>query len=192
MTLRVTGDDKIDGLLRSNPLALLIAMLLDQQISIELAFTGPSRLSDRLCGPLTAANIAETQVDDLVALFVGKPALHRFPASMAKRTHKLCEFLVEHYDGEVSVIWTGADSGSDLLGRLKALPGFGPEKSKIFLALLAKQFDIKPTGWEAAAGGFSDDTPRSVADVDDPSVLAEIRAYRRRKSEQGSAANKEH
>ncbi|NOX30808.1 MAG: Fe-S cluster assembly protein HesB [Actinobacteria bacterium] len=192
MTLRVTGDDKIDGLVRSSPLALLIAMLLDQQISIELAFTGPSRLSDRLSGPLTAANIAETQVDDLVALFAEKPALHRFPASMAKRTHKLCEFVVEHYDGEVSAIWADVDSGSDLLGRLKTLPGFGSEKSKIFVALLAKRFDIKPSGWEAAAGGFSDDVPRSVADVDDPSVLAEIRAYRRRRSEQTKAVNKEH
>lgn len=178
-TLKITGDATIDDLVNTNPLALLIGMLLDQQISIELAFTGPSRLVSRLDGPLTADTIAAMEVADLEAAFAIKPALHRFPASMARRVHALCAYLVEHHDGDPSALWSDVPDGRSLRRRVHALPGFGPEKSKIFVAVLAKRFGIAPDGWREAAGGFgADDAPRSVADVDEPMVLEAIRAHR--------------
>jgi uncharacterized HhH-GPD family protein len=177
--LRVTGDSAVDQLLQSNPLALMIGMLLDQQIPIEWAFASPHRLEQRLGRPLSAGLIAGLATEELEAAFAEKPALHRFPASMAGRTQKLCVALVEHHNGDPASIWVDVASGAALVKRLKALPGFGPEKSKIFVALLAKRFGVSPDGWEAAAGMFADDdVARSVADVDGPAVLDEIRAYR--------------
>ncbi len=177
--LCISGDPAVDDIVNSNPLALMIGMLLDQQISIELAFTGPSRLAERIDGPLHASTLASMSVDDVVAAFAEKPALHRFPASMAKRVHALASFLVEHHEGDPTLIWADAEDGRQLARRLKALPGFGPEKTKIFVAVLAKRFGVRPDGWQAAAGGFAvDDVPRSVADVTDPSVLDAIRAHR--------------
>jgi uncharacterized HhH-GPD family protein len=174
----VTGEPEADALLEQEPLALLIGMLLDQQVPMEWAFSGPHRLKQRL-GGLDAAAIAAMDADELALAFKEKPALHRFPGSMAKRTHELCRHLVEHYDGQAERIWKEASTGAEALGRLKALPGYGDEKSKIFLALLAKRLGIRPAGWEDAAKPFSDDRHRSVADIDSPESLEEVRRFKR-------------
>jgi uncharacterized HhH-GPD family protein len=183
--LPVTGDADADALLATDPLALLIGMLLDQQVPMEWAFRGPLSLKARLGTNLDAGAIAAMPVDDLVAVFSAKPALHRFPGSMAKRTHALCTHIVEHYDGDAANIWAGAGSGDELLARLSDLPGFGTEKAKIFLALLAKRFGVRPAGWEQAAAPFSDSTPRSVADIDSPETLARVREWKRAEKAQG-------
>ena len=184
----VTGDPEADRLLVENPLALLIGMLLDQQVSMEWAFRGPYTLSERL-GGLDAAAIAAMDPDDLEAAFREKPALHRYPASMAKRTHALCRVLVDEYDCDATKVWTrataGDETGDELLARLRALPGFGEEKSKIFLALLAKRFGVTPPGWEAAARPFSDTTMRSVADIDSSEALAEVRRWKKAQKTKG-------
>jgi uncharacterized HhH-GPD family protein len=176
--LPVTGDPDADRLLVENPLALLIGMLLDQQVPMEWAFRGPATLRDRL-GTLDARAIAEMPPDELEAVFRAKPALHRYPGSMAKRTHALCQHLVDEYDGDAAAVWRDAPDGAELLRRLRDLPGFGAEKSKIFLALLAKRFGVRPPGWEQAAAPFSDSTPRSVADIDSPETLAQVRDWKR-------------
>ena len=183
--LPVTGDADADALLATDPLALLIGMLLDQQVPMEWAFRGPLSLKARLGANLDAGAIAAMPVDDLVAVFSAKPALHRFPGSMAKRTHALCTHLVDDYDGDAANIWTGAGSGDELLARLSDLPGFGAEKAKIFLALLAKRFGVRPAGWEQAAAPFSDSTPRSVADIDSPETLARVREWKQAQKAQG-------
>ncbi len=177
-SLHITGDPAADRLLAEEPLALLIGMLLDQQIAIELAFKGPQRLSDRI-EPLDAATIAALDPDELEAAFRQKPALHRFPAAMAKRTRALCEHLVDEYDGDTAAIWAGVPDGRTLVRRLRALPGFGAEKSKIFAALLAKRFDVTPPGWEEATAPFSDGELRSVADLAAPGDLDRLRERRR-------------
>lgn len=182
--LHVTGDPEVDELLAEEPLALLIGMLLDQQIAIELAFTGPYRLRERL-GSLDVATIAELDPEQLEAVFREKPALHRYPAAMAKRTQALCTHLVEHHDGEVTAVWADVDDGAALVRRLKALPGFGPEKSKIFASLLAKRFGVRPAGWEEAAAPFSADGLRSVADLAEPGDLDRLREHRRALKAQG-------
>lgn len=184
-TLHITGDESADRLLADEPLALLIGMLLDQQIAIELAFKGPHRLSERL-GGLDARAIALLDPEALEAAFREKPALHRFPAAMAKRTQALCEHLVDEYDGHVTQLWSEADDGRDLVRRLRSLPGFGPEKSKIFAALLAKRLGVTPTGWEAAAAPFSDDELRSVADLAEPGDLDRLREHRRAQKAAGT------
>ncbi len=153
-------------------------MLLDQQIAIELAFKGPLRLSERI-DSLDAATIAGLDPDELEAAFREQPALHRFPAAMAKRTRALCEHLVAEYDGDTTAIWSGVADGRTLVRRLRALPGFGPEKSRIFAALLAKRFGITPPGWEEATAPFSDGALRSVADLAAPGDLERLREHRR-------------
>ena len=185
-TLPVTGEPDADQLLVEDPLALLIGMLLDQQVPMEWAFRGPAALSARL-GGLDAARIAAMPEDDVVAAFRDKPALHRYPGSMAKRTHKLCRVIVDEYDGDAANIWRQADGPKELLTRLKALPGFGEEKAKIFLALLGKRFDRAPAGWERYAEPFSDATPRSVADVDSAESLERVRTWKRAQKAKGKA-----
>ena len=177
--LPVTGDPDADAFLDEDPLGLLLGMLLDQQVTMEAAFAAPARLRDRLDGPFTAATIAALDDDAVEALFRQRPPLHRYPASMGKRTRDLCRALVEHHGGEARAVWDGASSGGDLLARLQALPGFGEEKSRIFVAVLAKRFGIRPEGWEAAAGPFADGTRMSVADVDSPESLQAVRAWKR-------------
>lgn len=174
----VTGDPEADRLLVEDPLARLIGMLLDQQVPMEWAFSSPLKLKDRLGGSLDAAAIASLPLEQLEAIFKGPPALHRYPGSMAKRTQQLCQHLVEHYDGHAEAVWTGVSSGAELFARLRALPGYGGEKAKIFLALLAKRFDIAPEGWEEPARPFSDDSHRSVADVSSAEALLEVRAFK--------------
>lgn len=176
--LRVTGDDDADRLLSEDPLALLIGMLLDQQVPMEWAFRGPLRLRERL-GALDAAGIVALGPGELETVFRQPPALHRFPGAMAKRTHALCRHLVEHYQGQPARVWADVGDARALLGRLRDLPGYGDEKARVFLAVLAKRFGVRPAGWREAAGRFSDDAPRSVADVDSPEALQRVRAFKR-------------
>jgi uncharacterized HhH-GPD family protein len=176
--LFITGDPEADELLNRDGTALLIGMLLDQQVPMEWAFTGPATLRTRL-GHLDAARIAAMDEDDLVAVACAKPAIHRFPAVMARRIHALCLALVEHHHGTADRIWSGVDDGHELYRRLRMLPGFGDEKAKIFIALLAKRFAVRPQGWERAAGVFADDRPRTVADIHDAESLALVREWKR-------------
>lgn len=175
----ITGDAEADRLLTTDPLALVVGMLLDQQVPMEWAFRGPATLEDRLGDRFDAAAIAAMDVDDFVAVCREKPAIHRFPKSMGQRIHELCVHVTDRYDGDPSHIWSDADSGQVLYDRLRDLPGFGDEKSKIFIALLAKRFDVTPAGWKAAAGPFSDATPRSAADVDSPESLEQVRSWKK-------------
>ena len=177
-TLHVTGNDAADTLLNTDDLALLIGMLLDQQVPMEWAFMGPTTLKGRL-GHLDANRIAAMDPEDLVAVFCAKPALHRYPANMARRTHDLCAFVADHYDGDAGRLWEGVDSGAELLARLRELPGYGQEKARIFVAILAKRRGVRPDGWEAAAGPFADPAPRSVADIDGPESLAKVREWKK-------------
>jgi len=175
----VTGDPEADALLVDDPLALLIGMLLDQQVPMEWAFKGPATLKQRLGGTLDAAAIAAMDPDEVVAVFVAKPALHRYPAAMAKRTHELCQHLVDHYGGDAGAVWRDVRTGDELFRRVRALPGYGEEKAKIFVAILAKRLGRKPTGWELVAAPFSDDEPRSVADIDSAESLAKVREWKK-------------
>ncbi len=179
-SLCLTQDADADALLARDPLALLVGMLLDQQVPMERAFAGPKTLADRL-GGLDAAAIATMDPDEFVAVAVGPPAIHRFPGNMAKRIQTLCQYLVEQYDGDVEGLWTqGSPDGKELLHRLKALPGFGDQKARIFLALLGKQCGVQPAGWREAAGAYgAPDARRSIADVVDQQTLEEVRAFKK-------------
>lgn len=183
--LPVTGDPEADQLLATDPLALVLGMMLDQQVPMEWAFASPLKLKQRLGGRLDASEIAALPLADLEAAFKGPPALHRFPGSMAKRAQQLAAHLVENHQGDAADVWTGAADAADLFARIKALPGFGEEKSRIFLALLAKRFGRAPEGWERHAGPFADATPRSVADIDSAETLAEVRQWKRARKAEG-------
>lgn len=178
-TLAVTGDPAADKLLNTDPLALTIGMLLDQQVPMEWAFGAPLKLRERLGGALDASTIAALPLEKLEVMFKGPPALHRYPSSMAKRTQQLCQHLVDEHGGDAAAVWKGVPTGADLIRRLKALPGFGPEKAKIFTALLGKRFGVQPAGWEEASKPFSDTTHRSVADIDSADALTEVRAFKK-------------
>lgn len=178
-SIPITGDDEADLLLQDDPLALLVGMLLDQQVPMEWAFKGPHTLSDRLDGDLSAATIAAMDTEDFVALCARTPAIHRFPASMGRRIHSLCEQLLEEYDGDAARIWEEAADAKDLRRRLRALPGYGEEKTKIFIAILAKRLGVRPAGWGQVAAPFSDEQPRSVADVSSPETLAQVREWKK-------------
>jgi len=186
--LRLSGDTEADRLLSEDPLALLIGMVLDQQIPLERAFTSPRDLRDRLGGaPLDAATIADMDPGKLVAAFAERPALHRFPASNAERVQQLCQLIVRDYDGRASRVWEGASSGAELLQRVKALPGFGEQKAKIFVALLGKQLGVRPAGWQEVSRPFGDPgVSYSVADIKDAESLARVRAH---KAQLKAAAN---
>lgn len=174
----ITGDDASDRLLQDDPLALVIGMLLDQQVPMEWAFKGPATLRERLGGQLDAASIAAMDVEEFVAICSEKPAVHRFPSSMGSRVHDLCAFILDRYDGDAGRIWKGVRSAPVLLERIRELPGYGEEKSKILLAILAKRLGKRPNGWEEAAAPFSDDEPRSVADVGSREQLLEVREWK--------------
>jgi uncharacterized HhH-GPD family protein len=186
-TLYVTGDAEVDHLLNTDAFALLLGMLLDQQVPMEWAFGAPYRLRERLGGKLDAETLASTDPDEVVALFKGPPALHRFPGSMGKRAQELSRHIVEHYGGDTEAIWRDVDTGSEVLRRLLALPGFGEDKARIFLALLAKRMGVRPKGWEEAAGPFADGTRRSVADIDSPERVAEVRAWKKEQKARAKA-----
>ncbi len=177
--LTLTGDAEADRLLSDNGFALLVGMLLDQQISMELAFVGPRRLAERLGGELGPAVVAEQAPERLEELFRDKPALHRYPGSMAKRVQALAATIVEEHDGRAERIWEEASDGRDLLRRLKALPGFGDQKARIFVALLGKQCGVRPEGWQEAAGDYGREGYRSIADVTDPESLELVRDFKR-------------
>jgi uncharacterized HhH-GPD family protein len=177
-TLYITGDKAADGLLNKDGTALLIGMLLDQQVPMEWAFTGPATLRERL-RHLDARKIAAMDVDEFVAVCSDKPAIHRFPGAMGKRIHQVCTVLADEYDGKAANIWKDVDSGAELYRRLHALPGYGEEKAKIFVAILAKTQGVRPEGWQQAAGKFGDDAPRSVADIDGPESLAKVREWKK-------------
>ena len=186
-TLAVTGIPEADDLVNTDPLALLLGMMLDQQIPMERAFTSPWQLKDRLENRLDAELIATLPEDELLAAFKEKPALHRFPGSMAVRAQTLCQHIVENYDGNAAALWDTAETGEEIRKRLVALPGFGKEKAMIFTAVLAKRFGVKPDGWEKAAGPFADSTPRSVADIYDAASLAEVRAWKKAQKAKGKS-----
>ncbi|MCZ4067338.1 Fe-S cluster assembly protein HesB [Microbacterium sp. H37-C3] len=180
MSLHITDDSAADQLLTENPLALLIGMLLDQQIAMETAFTGPLKIRER-AGSVDAATIAGYDPDEFVEVFRQTPAVHRFPGSMAGRVQTLCRTIVDDWDGDASAIWTAGDpDGLTVLKRLKALPGFGEQKAKIFLALLGKQYGFTGDGWREAAGSYGDEGSfRSVADIVSPESLTKVREYKR-------------
>ena len=174
-TLRLTDDADADALLSRNPFALMVGMVLDQQIAMELAFLGPHRFAERLGGELTPARVAAVDPEELEEVFRTKPALHRYPGSMASRIQALAAAIVEGYDGDAARIWQDVDSGRELKRRLTQLPGFGEQKASIFLALLGKQCGITPDGWQQAAGDYGLEGYRSIADVTDPDSLARVR-----------------
>ncbi len=178
-TIRITDDPAADALLSTDPLALLIGMLLDQQIPMEKAFTSPEVLRARLGGALDAHVIADYDAAELETIFRTPPALHRFPAAMAKRVQSLARVLVERYHGSAAEVWEGAGSGAELVQRIGSLPGFGEQKAKIFAALLGKQFQVRPHGWREAAGDYgTEGAQRSVADVTDSDSLQAVRAHK--------------
>ncbi len=185
-TLHITGDPEADRLLVDNPFALLVGMLLDQQVTMELAFVGPHRLARRLGAELTPQAVAAVEPDALEALFRDKPALHRYPGSMATRVHALAVHLMEEYDGDAEAVWREASSGAELVRRLGALPGFGDQKARILVALLGKQLGVTPDGWRDAAGDYGQDGTRSVADVTSAASLEAVRAYKRSKKASAS------
>ncbi|WP_052665546.1 HhH-GPD-type base excision DNA repair protein [Nitriliruptor alkaliphilus] len=187
-TLTLTGDAPADALLSDNAFALLIGMLLDQQIAMEVAFVGPLRLAERLGGELTPAAVAAADPEQLEALFREKPAIHRYPGSMAKRVHALATHLVEYHDGDAAAVWEDAATGDELYRRVAALPGYGDQKARIFVALLGKQCGVTPDGWREAAGDYGQDGYRSIADVTDPQTLAEVRAYKQARKAAAKAA----
>jgi len=175
--LHLSQDTDADALLSRDPLALLLGMLLDQQIPMEKAFRGPAVLRERVGRELDATDLATRE--DLAELFARTPAIHRFPGSMAGRVQELCRALVESYDGRAEAVWEGSQDGTELLRRLEGLPGFGKQKAQIFLALLGKQLGVQPEGWQQAAGAYGEDgAQRSVADVTSPETLQSVRAYK--------------
>jgi uncharacterized HhH-GPD family protein len=190
--LTLSLDADADRLLSEDPLALLIGMVLDQQVPLEWAFSAPLRLKQRLGGRLDAAEIAAMDPELLAKAFAERPALHRFPGANAKRVQELCRLLVEHYGGRADGVWKSARTGDELLKRVKELPGFGDQKARIFVGLLGKQLGVQPTGWQAAAQPFGDPgTFMSVADIVDTETLSRVRAYKQQKKAAAKAAPKE-
>jgi uncharacterized HhH-GPD family protein len=181
----ITGDPESDQLLMDEPLALLLGMLLDQQVPMEWAFRGPATLKRRFGGQLDAGAIAAMSEDEVVAVFCEKPAVHRFPAAMGRRFHGLCEIVVDTYDGDAGAIWRNVRSADEVYRRLRELPGYGEEKTKIFMAILAKRLGVRPRGWLEVAAPFSDKTPRSVADVSSAETLARVREFKKAKKAAG-------
>ena len=168
-----------DALISNDPPGLLIGMILDQQIPLERAFSAPADLRERLSGRLEAEEIAAMDPEKLAEVFSARPALHRFPAANAKRVQELCRIVVDTYDGHAGDIWRTADSGDELFRRIRALPGFGEQKARIFVGLLGKQIDVRPPGWEEAAGRFGQaGTFLSIADIVDAESLGRVRTYK--------------
>ncbi|HEY8472954.1 MAG TPA: HhH-GPD-type base excision DNA repair protein [Natronosporangium sp.] len=179
-TLYLSTEPEADALLASDPLALLIGMLLDQQFPLERAFVAPYRLAERMgTTRLDAATIADYDPAALAAIFAKPPALHRFHGAMAARTQQLCRVIADEYGGDAAAVWRGAATGAELLKRVGKLPGFGKQKAQIFVALLGKQFGVQPEGWRAAAGVYGEEgSYRSVADITDAASLARVRDYK--------------
>ena len=177
-TLFITGDAAADEFVNSDGTALLIGMLLDQQVPMEVAFRGPSTLRERL-GHLDAPSIAAMDLEAVLAVCCAKPAIHRYCGAMGKRLHALCVVLTDEYGGHGENVWAGVKSADELYRRLRDLPGYGDEKSRIFIAILGKRMGVRPRGWKDAAGKFGETTPRSVADSTSPASLAKVREWKR-------------
>jgi len=186
----LTGDDRADALLASDGNALLIGMVLDQQVPMEKAFSGPAVIAERMGGHLDVAAIAAADPEEFAALCSRPPAVHRFPGSMAGRVQGVCRVLVESYGGDAVNLWTDVPSGVELRKRIAALPGFGAQKAAIFLALLGKQYGVQPPGWREATGAFGEDGSRiSVADVVDEESLGQVRAAKKAAKAAAKAAS---
>ncbi|MGW2742880.1 HhH-GPD-type base excision DNA repair protein [Streptomyces sp. NPDC001450] len=190
VTLHLAQDPEADALLGRSPLAALTGMLLDQQVPMEWAFKGPVTIARRMgAEDLDAHEIAVMDPEAFAALLSEKPAVHRYPGSMAKRIQQLCQYLVEHYDGDAELVWKGVEDGKELLRRLQDLPGFGRQKAQIFLALLGKQLGVAPAGWREAAGAYGEAKSfRSVADITGPESLAKVRAHKQETKAAAKAA----
>ncbi|HEX4863425.1 MAG TPA: HhH-GPD-type base excision DNA repair protein [Acidimicrobiales bacterium] len=187
--LHLSGNPEADRLLSSDPFALLIGMVLDQQIPLERAFSSPKDLKDRLGGRLDAIEIAAIDPDALSKVFAERPALHRFPAANAKRVQDLARIIIDEYGGDAAAVWNEAKTGEELLKRLRALPGFGEHKARIFVGLLGKQLGVRPNGWREAAGQFgADGTFMSVADIVDANSLTKVRGYKQQMKAAAKAA----
>lgn len=190
MALHITGDPAADALLTENPLALLVGMLLDQQVPMETAFAGPLKIEQRT-GAADASAIAHMDPETFLAAFKETPAVHRFPGSMATRVQTLCQTLVDDWGGDAAALWTQGDpTGAEVLKRLKKLPGFGEQKAKIFLALLGKQYGFTGEGWREASAPYGEDgSLRSVADIVSPESLAQVRAHKKAMKAAAKAGN---
>ena len=176
----LTGDPDADALLAADDNALLLGMVLDQQVPMEKAFTGPAVIAERMGGRLDVAAIAAMPEEDFVALCATRPAIHRFPGSMGLRVHQVCQVLVADFDGDARRVWQDATTGAEVKQALAALPGFGEQKAAIFTAVLAKRRGVTPPGWAEAAGSYGEEGCfRSVADVVDEESLAKVRATKR-------------
>jgi uncharacterized HhH-GPD family protein len=176
----LTGIPAADALLQTDPNALLIGMVLDQQVTMEKAFAGPAVIAERMGGRLDVAAIADADPEQFAAMCTRPPAIHRFPGAMSKRVQATCRVLVDQYDGNAANLWAGVDSGAQLRDRIAALPGFGAQKAAIFTALLGKRYGIVPDGWREAAGAYGElGSFRSVADVVDPDSLQKVRATKK-------------
>lgn len=172
----LTGNEEADALLASNANALLLGMVLDQQVTMEKAFVGPAVIAERMGGILDVAAIAAADPEEFAAMCAMPPAIHRFPGSMAGRLQAVCRILVDDWDGDAGAMWAGAKTGAELKKRIADLPGFGDQKASIFTALLGKQFGVTPRGWRAAAGPYGEaKTFKSVADIRDPQSLKLVR-----------------
>ncbi|MFG1951299.1 HhH-GPD-type base excision DNA repair protein [Micromonospora sp. NPDC048830] len=189
MTLSLPIDPEANRLLQRDPLALLVGMVLDQQVPMEKAFSSPYVLASRLGHEPDARELAAFDPEALVEVFARPPALHRFPKAMAARVQEVCRTLVDTYDGDPTRLWADAADGRELLSRIAALPGFGRQKAQIFLALLGKRFGVTPDGWREAAGGYGEEGAyRSVADVTDRESLGRVREYKQRMKAEAKAA----
>jgi uncharacterized HhH-GPD family protein len=187
-TLHIAQEPAADKVLAEQPFALLMGMMLDQQFPMERAFAGPAKVLDRF-GSLEPAALAAADAAEFAALCAVPPAVHRFPGSMAARIQQLAAIVVDEYDGHAERLWLEAESGQDLMRRLQALPGFGKQKSQIFVALLGKQLDVRPDGWERAAGDYAENgSYRSVADVVDQASLDKVRAFKKEKKRATAAS----
>jgi uncharacterized HhH-GPD family protein len=178
--LHLAQDEAADALLATDPFALLVGMLLDQQFPMERAFAGPYLIAQRLgTDRLDPAHVADADPEAFAALMAGPPAVHRYHRNMAARIQTLAAHIVRTYGGDAGAIWRDVSDGRELFARLRALPGFGDQKARIFVALLGKQFDIRPTGWERVAGDYATPGRRSAADVVDETTLQEVREFKR-------------
>ena len=189
MTVSLPIAVEANELLNRDPLALLLGMVLDQQVSMEKAFSSPYELARRLGHEPTARELAHFDPAALIELFSRRPALHRFPKAMAARVQEVCRMLVERYDGEPELLWSAATTGAELVQRIEQLPGFGKQKSQIFAALLGKRFGVQPPGWREATGDYGDeDARRSVADITDDESLRKVREYKQQMKAAAKAA----
>jgi uncharacterized HhH-GPD family protein len=189
MTLSMPVEDGANELLSRSPLALLVAMLLDQQVPFEKAFSSPYQLVLRLGHEPTVTELASFDAEAFAAIFSERPALHRFPKAMAARVQDLARLLLAKYDGDAEQVWASAKTGAELRANLAELPGYGPYKAQITMALLGKQFGIQPDGWREAAGPFGlEGSHVSVADIVDDDSLARVRAYKKQAKAAGKAA----